>query len=404
MSNLNCTDEIKVTKMKIAEYANQAKFLSFKNKALHDKLSLYTEFIDNIKNALSLLDHNQSNISNEITNLLKKQNANLKGKKDKVNKEIQIINDKYNRRYEANKEVIESLENVYEKAKEDNFILKNTLKEKEYYIHKFTNELDSIKDTTCQIEETRENFIPYSKKINTQHLTELEKLQSQLAVESKEHNREKVTTERLQTQINTLREAITEHNTIPQTARLSKLRTYFINEDYTQRNDEEEELDSFLLFKDFEEDKDDISKFDENEVGLVEDYHNILTETNERAQNKEEYLTQRVNTVSSFHPTIKAAVPKLNLKQIEFNKIKVYAAFTDRKMNQKQKMHFYDTPEWKKICLTKKVNKEKEKNKKYLEIITKFKNHYLKMKQFIHQLITFLDEESKYPFTERNKK
>ena len=191
---------------------------------------------------------------------------------------------------------------------------------------------------------------------------------------------------------------------VSSTARLSKLRTYFINEDYTQRNDEEEELDSFLLFKDFEEDKDDISKFDENEVGLVEDYHNILTETNERAQNKEEYLTQRVNTVSSFHPTIKAAVPKLNLKQIEFNKIKVYAAFTDRKMNQKQKMHFYDTPEWKIICLTKKVNKEKEKNKKYLEIITKFKNHYLKMKQFIHQLITFLDEESKYPFTERNKK
>ena len=216
----------------------------------------------------------------------------------------------------------------------------------------------------------------------------------------------------MQTQIDTLRDQITEHK-IALTER-GNYRTCFIERKEQLSNTNDIEIDSFLEFNEFEKEQEEESKFDETEVGLIdekEDNHQrIQTEANiDEKDKREEYLNKRICTASGPNLNLKSTIPKLNLKQIEFNKIKVYAAFTERKMNPPKGMKYTNTVDYKILKMRHRLQKEKTANVKYKDIISNFKVHYVKMKQYYKQMLTLVESYDdnniyKYSYTERINK
>lgn len=401
--------------VRLSAYANQSNNLYYQNKLLKAKVTLYQELITRIKFVLSLLSPNKtnSNLNMQLITMLNNDNSTLRKKNKKKNQEIDKIKEKYDEKYNKSKGIFDQLEAVYDKAKEDSFLLQNTIKEKDYYITIYKDELKKRKENQYYRDDIKEKYIPYTKNLNLQHKTELEIAQSKLVIESKEHNREKVTTERLQTQINTLREQISEHK-IAQTERGNYRTCYIERKDLFTNNTNDIEIDSFLEFDEFEKEQEEESKFDENEVGLIdeEDDNHKRMQTEENIYEKEkrnEYLNQRLCATSGQTFTLKAPIPKLNLKQIEFNKIKVYAAFTERKMNPPKRMKSTNTIEYNIIKMKHKIQKEKEVSVKYIDIISNFKVHYTKMKDYYKQMLTLVESYDdnnidKYSYTERINK
>lgn len=407
----DCYKDIKV---KLSAYANQSNNLYYQNKLLKTKVTLYQELITRIKFILSILSPNKtnSNLNMQLVTMLSNDNSSLRKKNRKIGQEIEKIKEQYDSKYNKNKVLFDELEASYDKAKEDSFLLQNTIKEKDYYITIYKDELTKRKSNQYFRDDVKEKYLPYTKNLNLQHKTELEILQSKLVIQSKEHNKEKVTTERLQTQIDTLREQITEHK-IALTER-GNYRTCFIERKEQLSNTNDIEIDSFLEFDEFEKEQEEESKFDETEVGLIdekEDNHQrIQTEANiEEKDKREEYLNKRLCTASGPNLNLKSTIPKLNLKQIEFNKIKVYAAFTERKMNPPKGMKFTNTVDYKILKMRHRLQKEKTVNLKYKDIISNFKVHYVKMKQYYKQMLTLIESYDdnnidKYSYTERINK
>ena len=403
-----CNKDITV---RLSAYANQSNNLYYQNKLLKTKVTLYQELITRIKFILSLLSPNKtnSNLNMQLVTMLSNDNSSLRKKNRKMNKEIEKIQEQYDSKYKKNKGLFDELEACYDKAKEDSFLLQNTIKEKDYYIKIYKDELTKRKANQYFRDDVKEKYLPYTKNLNLQHKTELEILQSKLVIQSKEHNKEKVTTERLQTQIDTLRAQITEHK-IALTER-GNYRTCFIERKEQLSNANEIEIDSFLEFDDFEKEPEEESRLDENEVGLIdekEDNHQRMqTEANiDETEKRQEYLNQRLCTASGPNLNLKSAIPKLNLKQIEFNKIKVYAAFTERKMNPPKGTN---TVDYKILKMRHRLQKEKAVNVKYNDIISNFKVHYGKMKQYYKQMLSLVESYDdnnmdKYSYTERINK
>ena len=388
-----CYKDIKV---RLSAYANQSNNLYYQNKLLKTKVTLYQELITRIKFILSILSPNKtnSNLNMQLVTMLSNDNSSLRKKNRKIGQEIEKIKEQYDSKYNKNKVIFDELEASYDKAKEDSFLLQNTIKEKDYYITIYKDELTKRKSNQYFRDDVKEKYLPYTKNLNLQHKTELEILQSKLVIQSKEHNKEKVTTERLQTQIDTLRDQITEHK-IALTER-GNYRTCFIERKEQLSNTNDIEIDSFLEFDEFEKEQEEESKFDETEVGLIdekEDNHQrIQTEANiEEKDKREEYLNKRLCTASGPNLNLKSTIPKLNLKQIEFNKIKVYAAFTERKMNPPKGMKFTNTVDYKILKMRHRLQKEKTVNLKYKDIISNFKIHYVKMKQYYKQMLTLIE-------------
>ena len=430
-------NNVEEAKKLLLKYANQVGFLISQNKLLSDKITSYNDFISFIKETFSVITPNNSKeiVEKAIRFSISKHHSEIINKNLKLSEEIKKMKERYNNRYLNHKEEVDNLIEKYEKVKEDNFILENSIKEKESYLKKYHEDLENTKRNMGNRDDIREKYLLYSKNVNTEHLSELEKIQSLLAVESKEINKTKINTERLQTQIHTLRKNRAEGRQIAQTQRNQKVRPIFMEKEENNNLVEVPELDSFLLFKDFENDNSiNTSKFDEYDIGLTDDFRylkNFETEEinnqnnqNDQIDENEEsnthrieesnaYLKQRVNTVTStVSDHKKSQIPKLNLKQIEFNKVKVYAVQTDRKIiknnNKSPKNKFYQSFEWKIITMKKKVIKERELNKKYKKTISNFKLHYLRMKEYIRQIMKMLnsfcdidENEINEPCTER---
>ena len=61
--------------------------------------------------------------------MLSNDNSSLRKKNRKMNKEIEKIQEQYDTKYNKNKGLFDELEACYDKEKEDNFLLQNTIKE-----------------------------------------------------------------------------------------------------------------------------------------------------------------------------------------------------------------------------------------------------------------------------------
>ena len=73
--------------------------------------------------------------------MLSNDNSSLRKKNRKIGQEIEKIKEQYDSKYNKNKVIFDELEASYDKAKEDSFLLQNTIKEKDYYITIYKDEL-----------------------------------------------------------------------------------------------------------------------------------------------------------------------------------------------------------------------------------------------------------------------
>lgn len=73
--------------------------------------------------------------------MLSNDNSSLRKKNRKIEQEIEKIKEQYDSKYNKNKVIFDELEASYDKAKEDSFLLQNTIKEKDYYITIYKDEL-----------------------------------------------------------------------------------------------------------------------------------------------------------------------------------------------------------------------------------------------------------------------
>lgn len=135
-----CYKDIKV---RLSAYANQSNNLYYQNKLLKTKVTLYQELITRIKFILSILSPNKtnSNLNMQLVTMLSNDNSSLRKKNRKIGQEIEKIKEQYDSKYNKNKVIFDELEASYDKAKEDSFLLQNTIKEKDYYITIYKDEL-----------------------------------------------------------------------------------------------------------------------------------------------------------------------------------------------------------------------------------------------------------------------
>lgn len=138
---------LKDIKVRLSAYANQSNNLYYQNKLLKTKVTLYQELITRIKFILSILSPNNtnSNLNMQLVTMLSNDNSSLKKKNRKIGQEIEKIKEQYDSKYNKNKVLFDELEASYDKAKEDSFLLQNTIKEKDYYITIYKDELTKRK-------------------------------------------------------------------------------------------------------------------------------------------------------------------------------------------------------------------------------------------------------------------
>ena len=83
-------------------------------------------------------------------------------------------------------------------------------------------------------------------------------------------------------------------------------------------------------------------------------------------------------------------IPKLNLKQIEFNKIRVVTEDSDVDDNEEIKNKEIN----KMIKMKKNIEKQKKKKEKYKNLISNFKLHYSKMKLYTKKISLSINNEN----------
>ena len=481
----------KKNEKELLNFANNSNDLVITNLMFKDIIEKYKNFINFIKNLFNYISKNNNskkedinNINNLIKEKLKQKNDEIKLEISSLNKEINYIKKNHNKKLEEKNKYLEYYINQYDKLKEDNFILENTIFSKDNYITIFLNKLnyyESIieqkndyseeEESEEKIEDIRERFLLYSKKINNEHQKELQHFQNDLSKMSKEHNREIIKTSRLEIEKNELNDYIKQ---IKEDKENNSMREYntnnkslfkknnnkhnFIYDKININNNniiinKENKLNEILLFKEFEiektsDDEDSVLLSEINyEIDLDNNNDNLnidldnninflkkskmpkidltaiaqkqeLRKKNENIHNinKNELKLDKINinenfkspslvlnglnNLNNFDNESSKNIKQLNLKQIEFNKVRVITDFVSSNENTK----YINNIDFKINKIKKEIMKEKKKleNKKIL--INQFKNHYKLMRKYIKQLMKNLqiEDNTKYCRTEDN--
>ena len=375
-------------------HANESNDLLITNSMLKEQILQYQNYIKLLKEFFPFFinNDNKETIKEKIIERMKNDIEKYKD----INIELKTQNAKLNLTYckkiNEKNEYLLPLNRILDKEKEDNFILKNSIKSKDTFLTIIRKDIKKFRELYCTgvDEEVRERFLIYNKKVYHEHKKELEKLQGLLNTYSKELNKEKIKTENYDIELKKLRK-ILKSNTISKRLFTERVSFYNNDDDFNI----EDEIDDSLIFEDFEKD---INFSDSINFSEEESYINYDLDINLNIKNPNLYqIKDNVILNKLQFPLIKERlftsdhreiVPKLNLKQIEFNKIRVITEGNSDSNEDDIK----NTIQYKIKKMKKKIHKQIEKQNKYKEIISNFKQHYIKMNIKIKKLSLSLNK------------
>ena len=377
-------------------HANESNDLLITNSMLKEQILQYQNYIKLLKEFFPFFinNDNKETIKEKIIERMKN---NIEKYKD-INIELKTQNAKLNLTYckkiNEKNEYLLPLNRILDKEKEDNFILKNSIKSKDTFLTIIRKDIKKFRELYCTgvDEEVRERFLIYNKKVYHEHKKELEKLQGLLNTYSKELNKEKIKNENYDIELKKLRK-ILKSNTISKRLFTERYSFYNNEDDFNI----EDEIDDSLIFKEFEEEIDfsDTISFSEEESYINYDLDINLNIKNPNLSqikdnvnlNKLKFPLIKERLFTSDHKDI---VPKLNLKQIEFNKIRVITEDNSDTYDDEIK----NSIKYKIMKMKKKIKKQIEKQNQYKKIISNFKQHYIKMNLKIKKLNLSLNKEN----------
>ena len=318
----------KICENDLVNYANFTNELVINNSMFKELIQEHNNYIKLLKeffpnfnnnNKEEILKENIKKLINDSINKLQETNNNLKKTKEQ-------INNQYYKKLEEKHNYLQPLINTLDKEKEDKFILENQIMSKDIYLKIYRGNIIKIRQFYINDyqEEIRERYInKKSKKINSLLESESEKIQKLLNDYSKDLNKLTNENENNQLEIKKLKK-ILNSNTIRK--RLNTEQFYYDN----NLNEEEEEINDDLIFNEFEIESNysnDSISFSEDESYINYDLDLDINQiSNNRTQNKSHLFNlnkMKIPLNERLFTSDYKEIPKLNLKQIEFNKIRV---------------------------------------------------------------------------------
>ena len=388
-----------IEKNSINIYASEATNLIKENLILRQLIDFYENHNEmNKSKILNYFDFEKNFLKEILMYDLKEFNNHL----EEFNNKNKELNSKLNIKLEDLKEKLTSnisiLNEEKEKLKEDVFILFNENQQKDSIIKILKKEKKNLIYPQFFQEEIKTNFDYEVNKITNFLEKELKYSQDTLISKSKHHNSQKKRVNSLDklkknllTMIN--KRTITKNSSPNLKVKASNLIVKNPIYKVSKNSDEDDDFlfDNNIFFGDFEEE--DSQEKNDTEVENTKSYINDM-----EINFEDKVIKSELNLIS--HNRIKSltSIPKLNLKQIEFNKSKITKKnFHHKKGNSCVDFGVNDINQQIKE-LKEKIKEIKKKNKRIKNIINKFEEFYLKMKnkmKYIENTLTIDIEDIK---------
>ena len=385
--NINDDNKIlrKIEKNSINYYGSDATNLIKENSLLRKLIDFYQNHIEISKNKIINYFQTDNNFLKEILMYdINQFNKELQDFNIKIKNENLKLQNKIN---EFNKNIISNIQKINEendKLKEDNFILLNENKSRDSIIKILTKEKLNFIGLELIQEIKRTTFNYDQQKIITFLGNELRYYQDKLTLKAKRHNHQIKRVHSLDKTksnlINSINSIIDIKKSSPD-LKVKKNEIEIKNPIYklSKKIDNEDDIlyDNNIFFADFEEDSiDELS-----ELGL----ENINTDINLNDNFENKITISENNSPNPNHNRIKSLflVPKLNLKQIEFNKSKITQKNFHRKINSVSYFGEDKNIDNKIEDIKFQIEEIKEKNKQLKNVINKFEEFYIKIQNKI---------------------
>ena len=385
--NINDDNTIlrKIEKNSINYYGSDATNLIKENSLLRKLIDFYQNHIEISKNKIINYFQTDNKFLKEILMYdINQFNKELQDFNIKIKNENLKLQNKIN---EFNKNIISNIQKINEendKLKEDNFILLNENKSRDSIIKILTKEKLNFIGLELIQEIKRTTFNYDQQKIITFLGNELRYYQDKLTLKAKRHNHQIKRVHSLDKTksnlINSINSIIDIKKSSPD-LKVKKNEIEIKNPIYklSKKIDNEDDIlyDNNIFFADFEEDSvDELS-----ELGL----ENINTDVNLNDNFENKITISENNSPNPNHNRIKSLflVPKLNLKQIEFNKSKITQKNFHRKINSVSYFGEDKNIDNKIEDIKFQIEEIKEKNKQLKNVINKFEEFYIKIQNKI---------------------
>ena len=385
--NINDDNTIlrKIEKNSINYYGSDATNLIKENSLLRKLIDFYQNHIEISKNKIINYFQTDNKFLKEILMYdINQFNKELQDFNIKIKNENLKLQNKIN---EFNKNIISNIQKINEendKLKEDNFILLNENKSRDSIIKILTKEKLNFIGLELIQEIKRTTFNYDQQKIITFLGNELRYYQDKLTLKAKRHNQQIKRVHSLDKTksnlINSINSIIDIKKSSPD-LKVKKNEIEIKNPIYklSKKIDNEDDIlyDNNIFFADFEEDSiDELS-----ELGL----ENINTDVNLNDNFENKITISENNSPNPNHNRIKSLflVPKLNLKQIEFNKSKITQKNFHRKINSVSYFGEDKNIDNKIEDIKFQIEEIKEKNKQLKNVINKFEEFYIKIQNKI---------------------
>ena len=385
--NINDDNTIlrKIEKNSINYYGSDATNLIKENSLLRKLIDFYQNHIEISKNKIINYFQTDNKFLKEILMYdINQFNKELQDFNIKIKNENLKLQNKIN---EFNKNIISNIQKINEendKLKEDNFILLNENKSRDSIIKILTKEKLNFIGLELIQEIKRTTFNYDQQKIITFLGNELRYYQDKLTLKAKRHNHQIKRVHSLDKTKSNLINSINTFRDIKKSSpdlKVKKNEIEIKNPIYklSKKIDNEDDIlyDNNIFFADFEEDSiDELS-----ELGL----ENINTDVNLNDNFENKITISENNSPNPNHNRIKSLflVPKLNLKQIEFNKSKITQKNFHRKINSVSYFGEDKNIDNKIEDIKFQIEEIKEKNKQLKNVINKFEEFYIKIQNKI---------------------
>ena len=338
----------------LTTYAYNSNDFIIANETYKTQINNLSKYIKNLKNIFFTNINNKKTIYDKIFNInqtISKINIELKN-------DIHNLAKNYNDKIERNNNNLKGLNSYLEELKEDNFLLENSLKTKDFFIKIFSNEIANINPIS-------EKYVLYSVKLRECQIKELTNAQINLNQLSKETNRETLKSHRLKEEMDNLKNE------------KEKIKFNYLNKNLVKNE---------IYFSDFEKDESNSSitsdlfseinynlDIDLNTINKVikkSNIENIVKKQKDQIKIKNLNLNLKNNVPKNSNSNTK--IPKLNLKQIEFNMGNIIKEKNIEINDNNDELNKENEIFYKIKKIKKRIKKEKEKNKKLLKLIKKF--------------------------------
>ena len=377
------------TESELLIFANESNEKVITNSMLKEQIFQHEAFIKIIKRIFELIDNkkpkNKNTMKELLQNTISQELKSFINQNSKLKNEISNLQIIHNRKLEDKNDSISGLVDNLDKLKEDNFILDNSIKEKQSHITTLKGQIKLIKNNNI---EQLEKHLIYGRKFNEFHEKELTKYQTELAKISKDHNQEILKSNKLNKEYKNLKNELSHVRL--NTEKISPKINIKFEDKIEEEENEEDYINRSLIFNDFEN-EDDLSlslnfSQDETYINYSLDFNDNnlnISQSNDIVNNVNNidfpyYKKKERNFVSDYKEPKFGIIPKLNLKQIEFNKIRVVTDNFDELSDDDKTNQI--------IKIKKNIEREKKKREKLKLVIANFKAYYKKIKIYIKQL------------------